>query len=36
MDRFLALGIAVLCLTVLMAVVSGDTVGVPALRSMMV
>ncbi len=36
MDRFLTLGIAVLYLTALMAIVSGDTVGVPAFRSMMV
>jgi hypothetical protein len=36
MDRFLTLGIAMLCLTVLVAVISGDTVGTSAFRSLMV
>jgi hypothetical protein len=36
MDRILVLGIAALCLTVLMAIVSGDTMGVPTFRGLMV
>jgi hypothetical protein len=36
MDRFLALSIAALCMTVLLAIVSGDTVAMPSFRSLMV
>ncbi len=36
MDRLLVLSIAMLCLTVLVAIVSGDTMGAPAFRSLMV